>query len=635
MRNKLFSIGAVIAAILAGHNFYQTWQAPMRVATIWPSDGSAASVQYLHDNSAQDGDTITMPAGTFSWTQGVVITKGITLIGQTTTDPVNRSAVDNTIILDNAPRGGTPIILVNSVAGKTCRVSGITLRAGAVLPLNYNGAVKLLGNSASVRVDHCHFDNLQYQAEYIRIGGQVYGVLDHNVMSSNSGNQLAVTIYNGGTSTIFGDDAWAAPANYGGSNFIFIEDNSVSNFAGGATDDFDGGRWVFRHNHVYDTLMQTHGTECCRDRGGRAHEIYNNDNHLTTFLCCTGGLRSGSLLSHDNTYDGVKPNNGIKMADYRAFVKFHAGPWGGATGDNVWDSNDPSLFVSGTVSSGTINFLTDTSKNWTTNQWMQFTAKRVADGNMSAISSNTGNTLNMVTYQDGLNVTPTWTTGDQYQIHKVLVALDQPCRGQGDLILGDPPVNTVTGTASWPRNALEPCYSWNDIYTPTGAHLNLHTGATGFTATPIIEGRDYFNDTPMPGYTPYIYPHPLVSGAPPPPTPTPTATTTPSPTATPVQSPTPTPTPSSPSPSPTATPSQTPTPSATPTPTPTGTPDAQCTVPDFSGVRLNRAQQTWHNAGFTTNATLIGAMGHSIVSQSLPAGSLASCADAQITLIAK
>jgi len=26
------------------------------------------------------------------------------------------------------------------------------------------------------------------------------------------------------------------------------------------------------------------------------------------------------------------------------------------------------------------------------------------------------------------------------------------------------------------------------------------------------KGRDYYNNTPMPGYKPYTYPHPLVSG---------------------------------------------------------------------------------------------------------------------------
>src|SRR6267142_545626 len=49
-------------------------------ATIYNSDGSAASVQALH-NAALDGDTIALPAGTFTWSTGVIITKGIKIQG--------------------------------------------------------------------------------------------------------------------------------------------------------------------------------------------------------------------------------------------------------------------------------------------------------------------------------------------------------------------------------------------------------------------------------------------------------------------------------------------------------------------------------------------------------------------------
>src|SRR6266404_1461765 len=49
-------------------------------ATIYNSDGSAASVQALH-NAALNGDTVTLPAGTFTWSTGVTITKGIKIQG--------------------------------------------------------------------------------------------------------------------------------------------------------------------------------------------------------------------------------------------------------------------------------------------------------------------------------------------------------------------------------------------------------------------------------------------------------------------------------------------------------------------------------------------------------------------------
>jgi hypothetical protein len=489
---------------------------------------------------AVDGDTVIVPAGTAAWTSGLTITKGITLVGQTTTDPVNKTANDRTIITDNVARGagGRPIIRVQSAPGRSYRVSGITFAPGSVTELNPNGAVKLTGDSQAVRVDHCHFNNLAYQASMIKVAGAVYGVIDHNIMLFNAGNNQSVIIFNGGTSNVYGDDAWAAPANYGGSNFIFLEDNCFNNITNpnrefaGATDDFDGGRWVFRYNHCYDVEVQTHGTECCRDRGGRAREVYNNDFHFTSFKPF-GGIRAGGLITHDNTFFGVQ-SKGIGLDTYRGFFKFPGGPWGGASGDNVWDANDtegngtqveghpPFLYESGTVSSGTTTTLTDTTKNWTANQWAGFIAKRVSDNGIMFIISNTNNTLTGMYYTDsGGGVV--WPTGNQYQIHKVLIALDQPCRGQGDLITGDPnPINTVFGVARWPRQASEPTYSWNDIYVPTGAHVNIYIPDNPRPAL-IVAGRDFFNNTPMPGYTPYVYPHPLVTGQPPPP---PTASAT-------------------------------------------------------------------------------------------------------------
>src|SRR6516162_11954105 len=79
--------------------------------TVWPSDGSEANVQAINDTNAHDGDTITLPAGTFIWTTGVNITKGIILSGQTTITGAGTAtctADDQTIIIDEKPRK-TPI----------------------------------------------------------------------------------------------------------------------------------------------------------------------------------------------------------------------------------------------------------------------------------------------------------------------------------------------------------------------------------------------------------------------------------------------------------------------------------------------------------------------------------------------
>jgi hypothetical protein len=259
--------------------------------------------------------------------------------------------------------------------------------------------------------------------------------------------------------------------------------------------------------------VQSHGTEDGRWRGGRAREIYNNDFHNRN-THGVGGVRSGVTVFHDNTFDGVAPGqSGYQLQAYRSFFKWPACPFFGATGDNPWDVNDPhGLYESGTATGGGRSQIIDTTKNWTTNQWAGFTAKFTGNNQVALIQSNTSNRLNVFYYTDsgGGHV---WQAGDGYEIHKLLIALDQPGRGQGDLIVGDPPINSRTGTRAWPNQALEPTYSWNNIYTPNNTSVNLTVGHGGFM---LVEGRDYFNNTPMPGYTPYGYPHPLTRGLPPP-----------------------------------------------------------------------------------------------------------------------
>ena len=66
--------------------------------------------------SAAKGDTVNVPAGSASWTKTLVISKPITLIGQTTVSYTNETANNQTIILDDVmPRN--PIIHANVTSG--------------------------------------------------------------------------------------------------------------------------------------------------------------------------------------------------------------------------------------------------------------------------------------------------------------------------------------------------------------------------------------------------------------------------------------------------------------------------------------------------------------------------------------
>jgi hypothetical protein len=528
---------AVLSSVLAALLFAASGAAQARTI-------NAASPSHVDVTnaiaSAVDGDTVIVPAGTASWTSGITLTKGITLIGQTTTNPVAKTANDQTIILDDVvrpPSNSNPIIALNPGAGKVCRVSGFSFRPGSVTATNFNGAIAIKGpQSTAVRFDHCHFVTL-HQISLFNISTAVYGVIDHNVLDFPSGNQsFVIRMANWGGSGNYGDGSWSDPSFWGSEKFIFIEDNCLNNTSSselsGSTDGDYGGRWVFRYNHCYDIEMGGHGTEG-RFRGIRAVEIYNNDFHFS-FARNLGGLRGGTSLIHDNTYDGLIPVHTMALQTYRTFFLFPGIPFLAASGDNPWDLNDtegngtnvpghaPFRYDSGTVTSGSTTTLVDNSKNWTPHQWIGFTARRLSDNGIAYIIDNTSNTLT-VYYRAVQGGGVTWAAGNQYQIHRLLAALDQTCRGQSDPITGDTPINTVTGTAAWPHQALEPCYSWNNTYTPTGASLSNYLYQGDGPKNYLLEGRDFYNDTHKPGYTPYTYPHPLVGGASPTPAQTPSA----------------------------------------------------------------------------------------------------------------
>ena len=524
LRSNYAVLSSVLAALLVAAS-----SAAMQARIINAASPSLADIRRAIA-SAADGDTVIVPAGTAAWTSALTITKGITIQGQTTVDSDRGTADDQTVLVDNLVRvpGGQGFIHCKTNAGQSLRITGITFTGtGGLTTTAYNGAIKLSGSSNQVRLDHLHFTNL-YHSNYIAVYASIRGVADHIVEDHLVGQNGQNRTFNG---TNYGDVEWSQPAGYGGSDFFFYEDWYVDNrghpfSTAGGWDANQGGRFVIRHCHLWDVEILCHGTEIDRNRGGRAQEIYNNDYHWSYNLGAMDGIRSGSMIAHDNTYDGNLPT-GYSMQTYRVSRNYQGTPFGNADGQNPWDvnvteadgshvdGNPPYVFESGTATGGSesvqasTNSLTDTSKNWTVNQWKNYTAKRVSDGFIGFITSNTNDTLTMQWNCPAGCGGATWRAGDQYEICKVMVALDQPCRGKGDVL-----PNTASPPPKWPNQVIEPCYSWNNIHQPSGEHINFNPAAN--TAWMLTPGKDYFNDTPMPGYTPYVYPHPLTKGLPPP-----------------------------------------------------------------------------------------------------------------------
>jgi hypothetical protein len=464
-----------------------------RAATI---NANSASFAHVSGAVAQasDGDTVVIPAGTATYTSTLRITKAITLQG---------AGAGNTIIKDDVPRVGTSAVMLWTLkANLPSRLTGIELQ-NAASAASFTGAILVSGSEVdnrTMRIDHCAFTNLGAPA--IQIEGAL-GVADHNTFTYNRGEGILV-FHRGWGGTNYGDGSWADLPYFGTSKFFFFEDNTFTNTTVyqtvGNIDSWAGGRYVARHNTFNNTLANTHGTESgSRQRSVRAIEVYNNTFNFT-FAAGAGQIRGGTAVIHDNTY-GASVLYGMLLTSYRQYLPFP--PWGSANGNNAWDSNDThGIYASGTHTAAQSNtVLTDSGATWTTNQWVGYSVTNTVTGRASWIKSNTATTITYFfdnSYDSNGNLV--FHTGDGYAIYKLLIALEQPGRGKGDLVRGDTPINSTTGTAAWTHEALEPIYSWNN---------NRPISSEEPT---IQENRDFYNNTAMPGYTPYTYPHPLVHG---------------------------------------------------------------------------------------------------------------------------
>ena len=470
--------------------------------TWYAGDPSIASVQTAI-NSASTGDTVVVPSGTATWTTGLVVTKAITLQGAGIGSTIIKNAITTS--------GSSPLLLVTSVASQNTRITGIEFQdAGATA--QSNGVIILVGadwNNSTIRFDNCKLNQLN---GIDIMTHNVIGVIDHCTFAFSG---VAVMVKNSTWGNVgnYGDNSWASPSGFGTSQFLFIETNTFNGSANSdAMDAVDGARYVFRYNTCVNGDAGGHGTESTqRARGMRAIEVYNN-----TFSTPPGyylaTIRSGVAICHDNTLSGWPGATSVptwKLSCYRLFQPFS--PWGGADGTNQWDINQSGgPFYSGTVSSSGSLTVTVSGTPWTTNQWHGYSIKKLSGSSSGAqFSFILSNTSSTITFSADLGFSLpnlSFSPGDTFAIYKVTQALDQPGVSGGSLISGATP----SPPSGWNDQAVEPCYQWNNTYTGPGG-----SGSINFIAnlnSSVVANHNYYNNTAMPGYTPYTYPHPLVTG---------------------------------------------------------------------------------------------------------------------------
>lgn len=317
------------------------------VITVGPSDCSASAVNNAI-SSAADGDTIRLTCtGTVTWNTTVSLpnTKGLTLQVQGGTNTPKNSAAFPLTISSNAD----PIIRINCDNARALnRVTGFKFRN--TIP-SQNGAVFVQGRGIGTtglgcfRVDNNYFDQIQMPNADLEgtltvwaSTGVLTGLIDNNTFQDCSWTDGYVIFIgerwrpspNESSWAYAGMNAWTRPLGWGTKDFIFIEDNLVSNtsrYARHHIAAIQGGKYVARYNTfessitnsgVQAELVEAHGYCFCQSigHGTRGGEIYGNT-FQGTQVNYSVLLRGGSWLVYDNTWK-TQPGAFMMLREYRA-----------------------------------------------------------------------------------------------------------------------------------------------------------------------------------------------------------------------------------------------------------------------------------------------------------------------------
>ncbi len=415
---------------------------------------SSADVQAAV-NSASDGYTVRVPAGSCTWTSGITVSSAITLRGASdcTLDGVGGWPTSCPTVITDGMTTGTALIDLGLVASKLTRLSHLQLNNGGTRSdgITTNGLVRCRGpvgadahaDGRRCRVDHVFFNAAVGTPEVLTHQlwwDGAYGVADHNNFQINGG--LGVTFFRN-SDFDYGDARLAGPAAWGTDEFAYLENNLFYQNAStvtGITDADTGARFVARYNTIRRGVFSCHGTESGgRKRGCRAVEIYGNtedgDNGSGSQRIAT--MRSGTSLVWGNTLTDYQ--TAARTAVYlleRAIGLFRG--WETADGTNPWDVNDAgnpfATMVVATVP--TTRSLTVSGASWTTDQWRGYHLKNTTNCTPAQlcgtiIETNTSNTLNWATFSGTLQIAP----GDTFTLNKVTHGLDAPCRTGGTLLV--------------------------------------------------------------------------------------------------------------------------------------------------------------------------------------------------------
>ena len=494
---------------------------------------TAASANYSDVNAvingpthvAVNGDVIQIPCnGTQSvtWTSTLTISASITVTGlgaSPNTGANTFGAGTNCLTIVDDVTSGWMFYLTPTYAAtnnvttlQNFNIDPISSTTALYTPITMEGTGTSSG-MPQVRIDNIVFGkatpwsgatNSSNATRMLNVDN-VIGVADHNTIAP--GND--VYFYEGQMSSYLGvgslgDNSWAQPDSFGGANNWFTE-NNVFNTTGNASynDCTEGGptvsesggcRVVNRFNQIVTSnsfqITSVHGLDTTgRVRSARHTETYGNTETCTGNCQDLASFRGGTGLVWGNTAvasgGGSYWNQVFDLTVYRlVFANNPFGYCGGLSSLDPFDTVDNNVYYSGTMSASGLT-MTDGSKNFPslTPNGAPYSVYDTTQGFVSQIVSNTSTSITVM----GNIPESSWSgfnSGDNYEIIRASVCMDQAGRGQGNYISGSTP------TPSAPINeALDPIYEWDDTF-PQGTLSQQVLD----NAKQTIANRDYYTD---------------------------------------------------------------------------------------------------------------------------------------------
>ena len=274
----------------------------------------------------------------------------------------------------------------------------------------------------------------------------VKGLVDNNQFH----NMRVVT---SGGPALMANEVWGRPLGLGTDDAVYVEDNVFTYELCTTIQAMDanyGGSYVFRYNTVQDASVMAHAVQA-NNRATRKWEVYGNVFWASGQAWVPGFMRAGTGVWFDNALVG-----------------------GTGTGAGKWSL--PEIIMDEQRSC---------EASWDTYRC----------GDCDGGSSWDGNDVGESGY---------------------------PCRDQIGRSTDVIAIAYDSDPGAAQAQELVPVYAWNNFIYPTDTDrinetngvvvlLTVKSDICALAKAHILSGRDFVNNgtTPKPGYTPYIYPHPL------------------------------------------------------------------------------------------------------------------------------